>query len=234
MKNRVIACLGFTFIVVVMSLLPFAKDVSGESNPLIEAGELLEKIIKGVEKRYNVSSFSAAFDQTSTIKVMSITDTGNGRITVKRPWNMKWEYDTPEKQIYVTDGTDMWIYRPEDNQVQVGKAKSFFTGVVRAVFLLDMEQIKKYFSISMIIKKDPLFHTLRLVPKEKIADVSEMYLSVHKKTFDVVKIIKYNANGDEVEYELRDFKFNKSYPDSFFRLKIPKGADVQYFDEPLE
>jgi len=230
MKNRFITYLVCIFTIMIIFVFPLTKGVSGASNSVIEAGELLQKIITGVEKRYNVSSFSAAFDQTSTIKVMAITDTGKGRITVKRPWKMKWEYDSPEKQIYVTDGTDMWIYRPEDNQIQIGKATSFFTGVVRAVFLLDMKQIKKYFSISLIIKDDPSLHLLRLVPKEKIADVSEMYLSISKKTFDVVKIVKYNANGDEISYKLSNFKFNRSYPDSIFRLKIPKGADVQYFD----
>jgi outer membrane lipoprotein carrier protein len=207
-----------------------AQNVVGETNSVAAASELLEKIIAGVEKRYNVSSFSATFYQSSTLKMMEITDTGNGRITVKRPWKMKWEYETPEKQIYVTDGKDMWIYRPDDNQVQKGKAKSFFTGVVRAVFLLDMEQIKKYFDISLIIKKGSNFHTLKLLPKERIADVSEMYLSISKKSFDVVKIVKYNASGDELTYKLSNFRFNKSYPDSMFRLKIPEGADVQYLD----
>lgn len=217
-----------------MLIFPSKKDAFGASNTVVEAGQLLEKIIQGVEKRYDVSSFSAAFYQESTLKVMEITDTGKGRITVKRPWKMKWEYDSPEKQIYVTDGTDMWIYRPDDNQVQIGKAQSFFTGIVRAVFLLDMEQIKKYFDISLILKDDPTVYTLKLLPKEDIADVSEIYLSISKKTFDVVKIAKYNLNSDEIIYELSDFKFNENYPDSLFRLKIPEGADVQVFDEQLQ
>ena len=143
---------------------------------------------------------------------------------------MKWEYETPEKQVYVTDGKDMWIYRPDDNQVQIGKADAFFTGVVRAVFLLDMKQIKKYFSISLVDRKDSNDHILKLIPKEPIADVSDIYLSVSKKTYDVVKIVKYNTSEDQLVYELSDFKFNRQYPDSLFRLKIPKGADVQYFD----
>ena len=202
----------------VMFVFPLSKGVSETNDTIVEAGELLEKIIQGVEKRYDVSSFSAVFNQTSTLKVMAITDTGKGRITVKRPWKMKWEYDTPEKQIYVTDGTNMWIYRPDENQIQKGKAQSFFTGVVRAVFLLDMEQIKKFFRVSLVKRKDPLFYTLKLLPKEKIADVSEIYLSISKKTFDVVKIAKYNSNEDELTYKLSGFKFNRSYPDSMFRM----------------
>jgi len=206
----------------------FAADAEADTSQLLGA------ILKGVEKRYNVSSFSADFRQESTLKVMEITDVGKGRITVKRPWMMKWEYDSPERQIYVTDGTDMWIYRPDDNQVQIGKADNFFTGVVRAVFLLDIEQIKKYFDISLIQEKGDSVYTLKLLPKEEIADVTDMYLSISKKTFDVVKIVKYNASEDVITYELSDFTFNKSYPDSMFHFKIPKGADVQIFDNQMD
>ncbi|MBW1849113.1 MAG: outer membrane lipoprotein carrier protein LolA [Deltaproteobacteria bacterium] len=100
MKNRFITYLICIFTIMIIFVFPLTKGVFGASNSLIETGELLQKIITGVEKRYNVSSFSAAFDQTSTIKVMAITDTGKGRITVKRPWKMKWEYDSPEKNRY--------------------------------------------------------------------------------------------------------------------------------------
>lgn len=97
-----------------------------------------------------------------------------------------------------------------------------------------MEQIKKYFDISLEAGRDPLHYTLKLLPKEKIADVSEIYLSISKKTFDVVKIAKYNLSSDEIIYKLSDFKFNGSYPDSMFRFKVPEGADVQMFDEQLQ
>lgn len=203
----------------------------GEDDQEITSGPQLEAIISGVAKRYDVSSFSAVFFQTSTLKAMEITDTGNGRIIVKRPWKMRWEYETPEKQVYVTNGEEMWIYRPEENQVQVGKASSFFTGIVRAVFLLDMDQIRSYFDIRLVVQKDPGYHILRLVPKEQIADVSEIYLTVSRKTFIVDEILKYNAMGDKLTYRLSGFIFNKVYPDSLFTLKIPKNADVQYLDE---
>ena len=75
MKKRHKIFLSFASSIMILFSLPFVKGVSGESNSPTEAGGRLEKIIKGVEKRYNVSTFSAKFNQTSTIKVMAITDT---------------------------------------------------------------------------------------------------------------------------------------------------------------
>ena len=46
----------------------------------------------------------------------------------------------------------MWIYRPADNQVMVGKAPSFFADGKGFSFLSDMEAVKKKFYI--LLKKE--------------------------------------------------------------------------------
>jgi len=231
MKNQWTAKILCTIAMIGILSLPVMGKIYAQENKEITSGSQLEAIINGVAKRYDVSSFSAAFYQTSTLKVMEITDTGNGRIVVKRPWKMRWEYETPEKQVYVTNGEEMWIYRPGENQVQVGKASSFFTGIVRAVFLLDMKQIRSYFDIRLVLQEDSKYHILRLVNKEEIADVAEIYLTVSKKSFIVEEIVKYNSMGDNLTYKFSGFIFNKIYPDTLFTLKIPENADVQYLDE---
>jgi outer membrane lipoprotein carrier protein len=88
----------------------------------------LSKILDGLENRYAGPGFSAKFFQESMLKAMQISDTAEGKLTVKRPGKMRWEYTIPDVQTVVSDGRTMWIYRPADNQVMVGKAPSFFAG----------------------------------------------------------------------------------------------------------
>jgi outer membrane lipoprotein carrier protein len=75
----------------------------------------LDEILNRVENRYAVAGFSARFEQVSTIPAMDITETASGRIFVKRPGMMRWEYEKPDLQTVITDGKTLWIYRPEDN-----------------------------------------------------------------------------------------------------------------------
>ncbi|MFZ0132886.1 MAG: outer membrane lipoprotein carrier protein LolA, partial [Desulfobacterales bacterium] len=94
--------------------------------PAALAGEDgLEEVIAQVEKRYDVLGFSADFHQVSTIKAMEISDEATGRMFVRKPEMMRWEYDKPERQVIITNADKLWIYRPQDNQVTVGKAPAF-------------------------------------------------------------------------------------------------------------
>ena len=85
----------------------------------------LEQILDRVEKHYTGKSFQANFIQESTIKAMEIVDFASGKIFVRYPGMMRWEYEKPEKQTIITDGHKLWIHRPADNQVLTGSAPTF-------------------------------------------------------------------------------------------------------------
>jgi len=190
-----------------------------------------DDIIKKVETRYTLPGFSANFFQVSTIKAMKITDTAYGKAFFKRPDKMRWEYEKPDRQTIITDGNTLWIYRKEDNQVMIGKAPSFFGDGKGFSFLSDMKLIQNKFSIILEKKTGDDYHVLKLFPREKTFDVSVIYLSVSKKTFEVVKIVTYNSYGDETRIELSDIQFKQKLDDSMFSFKIPQGVEVLHLDE---
>lgn len=202
--------------------LNFTPNVSGLS---------LDDIIKKVESRYAVSGFSAFFFQASTIKAMEITDSASGKAFFKRPDKMRWEYETPDRQTIITNGHTLWVYRPEDNQVMVGKAPSFFKDGKGFSFLSDMESVKKKFNILLEDKDEDHTHVLKLLPKEKTFDVSVIYLFVSTKTFEVVKIVTYNSYEDETRIEFKDIVFKQKLDESLFNFNIPQGIEVLYLDE---
>lgn len=215
----------------------FSRSVLGQdSSPILNStpnvSELpLDAIIKKVESRYAAPGFSASFFQASTIKAMEITDSASGKAFFKRPDKMRWEYETPDRQTIITNGHTLWIYRPEDNQVMVGKAPSFFKDGKGFSFLSDMESVKKKFYILLEKKAEDDTHVLKLLPKEKTFDVSVIYLSVSTKTFEVVKIVAYNSYEDETRIEFKDIEFKQKLDESLFNFKIPQGIEVLNLDE---
>ncbi len=189
-----------------------------------ESSLTANEIITKIENRYSVPGFTARFIQESTLKAMDITDFASGKIFVKRPGMMRWEYEKPEKQFVITDGENLWIYRPDINQVMTGKAPEFFETGKGASFLSDIRIIRRHFAVSL--KKDKYdYFVLRLAPKEKRADLTEVFLSVSKKSFEISRIGIYNAYGDETAIDLLDSKFVDS-PGSIFTFKIPEGAEI--------
>ena len=194
----------------------------------------VDQILDRIEKKYTNSEFSADFVQRSYLKAMDIIDQASGKVYIKYPGKMRWEYEKPDRQIFITDGEKLWVYRPDDNQVQVGKAPSFFKGGKGASFLSDISLIRQEFDISL--KKgeqdesDP-FYYLKLIPREKTLDITDILLMVSKQTFNVVQIITIDLYGDENRIDLLNFVFGIKLDDSLFSFKIPAGADVIQIDE---
>ena len=190
------------------------------------ADDTIDTIIAGVESRYNVPGFTADFDQESILKAMAVTDTASGRLMVRQPGKMHWEYLVPDPQTIVTDGNDLWVYRPEENQVLVGKAPSFFGEGKGAGFLSNIKTIRKSFQISLEPSEDPKLYRLKLVPNKSSVDLMEVKLDIAKKTFDLVRIITFNVYGDETRIDLKNVNFDNPPPEALFRFDVPEGADV--------
>lgn len=194
----------------------------------------VEQILDRVENKYTDSEFSADFIQQSLLKAMDIIDQASGKVYIKYPGKMRWEYEKPDRQIFITDGEKLWVYRPGDNQVQVGKAPSFFKSGKGASFLSDISLVRQKFDISLKKGKqdeDDPFYYLKLVPREKTLDITEILLMVSKQTFNVVQIISIDLYGDENRIDLLNFAFGVNLDDSLFSFSIPEGADVLQLDE---
>jgi len=208
------------------------QNVSAQPPLPVEDSRLsLDDIMGKIEKRYAVPGFSADFFQTSTLKAMEITDSASGKAFFKRPGKMRWEYKTPDRQTFITDNETLWIFRPEDNQVMIGKAPSFFEGGKGFSFLSDMKSIQQKFSIALEKKTQDDYYELKLLPREKAFDVSVIYLSVSTRTFDVAKIVTVNSYGDETRIVFNDIQFAKEIDDSLFSFKLPEGVEVLNLDE---
>jgi outer membrane lipoprotein carrier protein len=191
----------------------------------------LDQILKGIEKRYAGKGFSASFFQESMLKAMQITDTAEGHLTVKRPGKMRWEYTIPEKQSIVTDGKTMWIYRPADNQVMLGKAPAYFGRGKGAGFLSDIRLIRESFTIEQHPAENEDYYRLKLLPREPTQELADIILSVAKRTYQIDQVVSHNAYGDETRIVLSDFRFDIDPADDLFRFTIPAGADVVQMDQ---
>lgn len=190
----------------------------------------LDDILAKVEKRYAPSGFTADFFQSSTLKALNITDTAVGKISIKRPGKMRWIYEAPERQSIITDGTRLWIYRPDDNQVMLGTAPSYFGGGKGASFLTDMRVMRSTFDISLEAPDAPDRYKLKLVPKQKSVDVTHIFVWVAKKTWEVREVATYNSFGDETRLEFSHIEFIDDLPDPLFMFTIPDGVEVVELD----
>ena len=208
----------------------FAAEAVGTASA---AGQeaLLQRIIEGIEQRYAVPGFSADFTQSSTIKALDLTDTASGRAMFMHPAKMRWEYDQPEKKIYISDGTTLWVYSPDQNQVMVGRAPEFFKGGQGASFLSDIQSLRRQFVIALAPQQAEGTHTLKLLPREKNIDLARIFLTVDAESFVVSRVDTVNDYDDETRIMLSNVRFEQSPDTAQFHFTVPPGADVLELNE---
>ncbi len=231
MRNKIFTRLVAGLLGMGLGLCLASGSPSAATEVPADKDTVLEEVLAHVEARYAGPGFTAQFFQTSTLKAMDITDTASGRIFIKRPDKMRWEYETPEKQTIITDGVQLWMYRPEDQQVMVGQAPTFFGDGKGAGFLADMQSIRANFSITLANASDPQTYRLKLVPIKPQTGLIDIYLSISKATHEVVEVVTHNEYEDETRIELTDAQFEQAVDDALFRFETPAGVDVLQLDD---
>ncbi len=222
---------GTSLLVFILLLIFIQTALSENRSPVLKISDetsslRLKTILDRVEHRYLAAGFSAMFLQESSLKAMDITDTATGKLYFKHPGKMRWEYEKPDRQTIISDNKKLWVYRPDDNQVMIGKAPSFFGDGKGAGFLSDMKTIRENFDIFLEHEnKNDQYH-LTLTPIKKTQEISAIDLSISKTTYHITRIVTYNAYGDATLIELTDIRKIENMDNTLFSFEIPEGSDI--------
>jgi outer membrane lipoprotein carrier protein len=108
----------------------------------------------------------------------------------------------------------------------VGNAPSYFGEGKGANFLSDIKRIRRNFNITLEKSNRNDYYLLKLLPGKKSFDLSVIYLSISKKTFDVVQIVTLNAYEDENKIKLSNFQFKENLSDLMFSFKPPENTEI--------
>lgn len=191
------------------------------------AGETAAAILDQLEKTYAGKSFFTDFSQISTLKVLDITETASGTAWFSHPGKMKWLYTTPDRHEIITNGRNVWIYRPDQAQVMVGQADRFFRSGAGGAFLSDIGLIRKSFQLT-IHATDPAWVELALDPKQEQPagqDSLTILIRISRKTHEITRVTTVNGHGDTTLFEFTGIRFSP-LSSGFFEFTIPEGTSI--------
>jgi hypothetical protein len=83
----------------------------------------LAPVLRGIENRYNrAQTLEVNFEQTYRGQGRAWKPE-RGRLWLRKPGKMRWEYSEPEGKLFVTDGKFAWLYTPASNEVERTRLK---------------------------------------------------------------------------------------------------------------
>jgi outer membrane lipoprotein carrier protein len=188
------------------------------------------ELADALQRKYDaVKDFSADFVHIYQGGVLKKQLTERGRVLIKKPGKMRWDYSSPEKKLFVSDGAKVYFYIPADKQVIVSPVPPNAEAATPALFLAGKGRLTSEFTPSLIELPAGLpagTQALKLVPKSKQQDYDWLVLAVDPATLSIQGLVTIDAQGGTSTFSFTNLKQNVGLADTEFTFKIPRGVDV--------
>ena len=123
--------------------------------PAIAHAQSLDEVVNGVESTYGkITDLRAEFTQTARNKSLGQDIKAEGVVALKKGGKMRWDYKSPAPQQIVSDGTSLWVYTPELNQVNKGNAPKALAGPAGS-FLSGLGKVREEFTVRFLNPASP-------------------------------------------------------------------------------
>jgi outer membrane lipoprotein carrier protein len=190
------------------------------------AAELAMSLQKRID---GIKDFSADFVHAYEGGVLKKRVIERGRLLVKKPGKMRWEYTEPEAKSFVSDGAKLYSYVPADKQVIVSPVPADDQATTPTLFLAGKGSLTRDFTPSLADLPPGMpagSRTLKLVPKSRQQDYDWLMLVVDPVTLGIRGLVTVDAQGGKSSFSFTNLKENLNLSDKDFTFKIPRGVDV--------
>jgi outer membrane lipoprotein carrier protein len=206
-----------------------------------------------------VRDMQARYHGAKTLKAIFLERYTEGRLTARvesgtayfsRPGRMRWEYEAPEKKLFLSDGKTVWFYVPSDHTVTRAPMKesndwrtplSLLTGkadVEKLCSKIDVDANEKAATAGNVV--------LRCIPRgesdkkqsgqqaresqplnpDDAANIKEILLEVNPRDGWLASVNIRQTGGIEMEYRFGKWEENLEIPEAKFHFDAPKGVAI--------
>lgn len=181
-----------------------------------EADNLLKHFLQGL------TTLQADFQQTLEQQDEGGVYFSSGTFYLKRPGQLRWEYDPPNDQLIVADGSRIWLYDRELEQVSHRSQKAALEGTP-AQLLSTTGPLDQHFEIKQLTEEDGL-SWVELLPRDKDAQFNSMRLAL---TGDQLLRMEMSDNfGQTTRFVFTNMQRNPALDEGMFDFSPPPLIDL--------
>src|SRR6266851_3401682 len=164
-----------------------------------------------------------------------------GTAYFRRPGKMRWEYERPDKDLFLVDGKTAWFYVPADHTVTRVPAKESTdlrtplallageTKVSRVCAGVELaESVKAQFDDDAVLQC-----TLRGERQDRNSGgnsstgaIDEVFFEIARSSAELVRLIVRQPGGVEVEFRFENWQMNPPISEAMFRFEVPAGVAI--------
>ena len=211
----------------------------------LSSGKDAGKVVLRMEARYRSAKTLQATFLERYVENGSVVRTEAGTAYFRRPGKMRWEYERPEKDLFLVDGKTAWFYVPADHTVTRVPARQ--SGDLRTPLALLAGQMKVSRICSHVefsdaekplVENDVVLRCLVRGEKQDHASGEEpentlaagandaVFFEVAPDSGELARLIVRQAGGISVEFRFENWRFDPAVADSMFHFEPPPGVAI--------
>jgi outer membrane lipoprotein carrier protein len=205
-----------------------------------------QNAVTKLEARYrSARTLQAAFLERYT-ENGRVVRTEAGIVYFRRPGKMRWEYQSPEKNLFLVDGKSAWFYVPADHTVtRVPAKQSTDWRTPLALLAGEMKVSRVCARIEPATDEKPespdhvvLFCKVRGASSEgrkrgsqdlspQSGDESEaVFFEIGEDSGELVRVLVREPGGVAVEFHFTNWQFDPPVDDALFHFRAPSGVAI--------
>lgn len=192
--------------------------------PAFAAGKI-PLLISKLEKKYSAAkTLSVQFEQVRVSSLTKQNEKSTGKIFFFRPNRIRWETETPEKSLLVSNGKTFWFYTPPFSPGDAGQVAERRSQDVQSQFAQDL--LSGRLSVSKETRIEDLGSSrFRLTPKKGAAgSVKTAEITIDSKSLTIQKLELIHEDGSRVELTFSKIELGTPLDAKLFTFKAPPNT----------
>ena len=209
---------------------PAVGEEGGDEQARKEVREVLKRLHARYEK---TKDLQADFTQKTTIEGFERPMTSSGKVYIKKPGRLRWNYLDPSTEDIYVDRDDVKVYVPEHKQVLVGKLTHMAASRAPLELLQGAAKLDASFDAEPTPGKGRGVGGIRLVtlvPKslegEVHGTVQKIVVEVFPKTYFIRSLSLHEVSGNVSNFEFSSLQSNIGLDDELFIPKFPPDVEI--------
>jgi outer membrane lipoprotein carrier protein len=193
-------------------------------------GDPVKDLVNKIEARYRkTTDLTADFNQATTVKGFAMPLKSAGRVYIKRPGKLRWDYLEPNLEQIFVDGEQVQFYVPEHKQVLIGQLSKMTASHAPLQLLQGVGRLDKNYAVAAApngAKGAGGLPLLALTPLEGGPDQPKILIEVDPDSFFLRRVELQDMNGSVSNFMFGKIMANTGLKDDVFVFLVPKDVEV--------
>ena len=214
-------------------LMLWGTQASAQASPPKQVLDLLSK----VDSRYEQTrDLQADFSQETKIEGFDTRLSSAGRVFLKKPGLLRWDYVEPSVEQIFVDGDQVMVYTPEHKQVVKANLTQIAASKAPLALLQGAGKLTEQFDVLADGRAEDRREKLPLItlvpkPHEKERSaVMRVVLEIEPASYLIKKMDLYEINGNVSTLRFSNIRLNQGIEAAQLKLNVPE--DVIVVDAP--